>query len=77
METIIQNKEKNPRIFYFSSNAFLCIIDFQNGTENKVEAESKDKSVETLKKLTKILSKISKFIISANIFTCIFQGFLI
>jgi len=69
-------QRKNPHIFSFSSNGFLCITDFQNGTENNREAESKDKSVERLKKLTKILSKISTFIISPDIFTRIFQGFL-
>lgn len=73
---MIQNKEKNPYIFSFSNSAFLCITDFQYGPENNVEAESKDKSVERLKKLMKMLSKIPKFVVSANILTHIFQGFL-
>lgn len=38
-------------------------------------AESKTKSVERFKKLTKTVSKMSKFIISANFFTGIFRGF--
>lgn len=73
---MIQNKEKNPYIFSFSNSAFLCITDFQYGPENNVEAESKDKSAERLKKLMKMLSKIPKFVVSANILTHIFQGFL-
>lgn len=68
---ITNNKKKNQGKTHtssFSSNAFLCITDFE-------KHKCKTESAESFKKLTKTLSKISKFIISANFFTGIFRGF--